>query len=102
LDNFQVWKSAGAYKTEETIQCNLEIAAYTAETYATPVATTYTHNAMPTSDPGAANIGIGGALAGNLVAVGYSDYIKMQLQTTVNTEAGNANQKTFTFQYDEQ
>jgi hypothetical protein len=108
LDNFRVWKSAGAYVTGEGIQCNLETSAYSEEAYATPVATTYTHNTMPVADPGAPNIGIGGSLSGSLTAGGAigdttaSDYIKMQLQTTGSSPAGNVNQKTFTFQYDEQ
>jgi hypothetical protein len=101
IDNIQIWKSAGAYVTGEGIQTNLETSAYTAEDYATPVTTTYTHNVMPVADPAAANLGIGGSLSGSLVAAGYSDYFKMQLQTTGSTPAGNVNQKTISIQYDE-
>jgi len=36
------------------------------------------------------------------VAVGYSDYLKFQLQTTGSTPQGDLNTKTITFQYDEQ
>jgi hypothetical protein len=102
IDNIQIWKSAGAYVTGEDIQTNLETSAYTAESFATPVKTTYTHNAMPTADPTTANLGIAGSLSGSLTAAGYSDYWKSQLQTTGSTPAGNVNQKTFTIQYDEQ
>jgi hypothetical protein len=32
---------------------------------------------------------------------GYTDYIRLQLQTTGSTPSGAVNQKTFCFQYDE-
>lgn len=102
IDNIQIWKSAGDYLAGEGIQTNLKTSAYTAETYATPSETTYTDQVMPTADPGAANLGIAGSLTGSLTAVGYSDYWRSQLQTTGSTPPGNANQKTFTIQYDEQ
>jgi len=101
IDNIQIWKSAGAYVTGEGIQTNLETSAYTAESFATPVQTTYTHNVMPTADPAAANLGIAGSLTGTLTATGYSDYWKHQLQSTGSTPPGSANQKTFSIQYDE-
>jgi hypothetical protein len=102
IDNMRVWKSNGSYVTGGGIQTNLETAAYSAESYATPVNTQYTHNVMPVADPGSANIGIAGSLAGSLVAVGYSDYIKMQFQTTGSSPPGDIPQLTFTYQYDEQ
>ena len=45
-------------------------------TYATPVATAITgaDQTMPTSEPGSANLGIGGSLSGALTGTGYSDY----------------------------
>ena len=43
----------------------------------------------------------GGALAGSLVATGYSDYIILQASVTTAASAGAVNQKTFTLQYDE-
>lgn len=102
IDNIQIWKSAGAYVTGEGIQTCLRTSGYVQVTYATPVKTTYTDQAMPTADPASANLGIAGSLTGNLVAAGYSDYWKSQLQTTTSTPAGDVNQKTFTMQYDEQ
>jgi len=102
IDNIQIWKSAGAYVTGEGIQTNLKTSAYTAETYAAPSKTTYTDQVMPTADPAAANLGIAGSLSGQITAIGYSDYWRSQLQTTVSTPAGDVNQKTFTIQYDEQ
>jgi hypothetical protein len=102
IDNLQVWKSAGNYVTGEGIQCNLRTTGYSAASFATPTQNLYTNQTMPVAAPGAANLGIGGVLTGGITAIGYSDYLLMQLQTTVSTPAGDANQKTFTFQYDEQ
>lgn len=102
IDNLQFYKSAGAYVTGEGIQCSLRTSSYAAPSYATPATTTYTDQTMPTSDPGAANWGIATSLSGSLTATGKSDYLKMQLQTTVSTPPGNVNQKTFTIEYDEQ
>lgn len=101
VDNIRVWKSVGAYVTEEGIQTNLKTSGYSAASYATPSTTTFTDQAMPTSEPGSANIGIGGALNGTIVAPGYSDYIIMQRQTGSNSPAGNANTLTITIKYDE-
>lgn len=106
IDNLQIWIDTGSgYKTGEGIQTNLRTSAYGgALTYSSnnPSQTTFTDQTMPTADPTAANLGIGGTLAGNLTAVGFSDYWKWQLQTTGSTPAGDANQKTFHIQYDEQ
>ncbi len=58
--------------------------------------------AMPTSDPGTANVSFAGTLGGNITSAGYSDYIVMQLQTTVSAAAGDTSLAVFTLQYDEQ
>jgi len=104
IDNIQIWKSAGAYVTGETIDTNLKTSGYSGATYATPTQneSTVATEPMPTADPTQANLGIGGSLSGNLTAIGYSDYWVSQLQTTVSTPAGDVNQKTYTIQYDEQ
>jgi len=72
-----------------------------AEVYATPVATdsTIADQAMPTSEPASANLGIGGALAGELTDVGSSDYLVHQIQTDAGDVAGAAT--TMHYQYDE-
>jgi hypothetical protein len=101
IDNVQIWKSAGAYVTGESIQTNLTTTGYSATAYVTPATTTYTALAMPTADPAAANLGIAGSLTGSITAAAYSDYWHSQIQSTGSTPPGNANQKTFTIQYDE-
>lgn len=58
-------------------------------------------SAIPTSDPGTANVSIGGSVAGSLAASGYSDYIVTQLQTTSAAAAGDTSLCTLTMQYDE-
>lgn len=106
IDNFKMWKSAGAYVTGEGISCNLVTSGYAAANYATggpvesdsAVATV----AMPTSEPAGSNVGIGGSLAGQLTATGYTDYIVLQMDVTASTPSGAVNQKTITIQWDEQ
>lgn len=46
--------------------------------------------AMPTSEPAGANLGIGGSLTGEITAVGKSDYLVHQLQLDVTAIAGVA------------
>lgn len=102
IDNLQMWKSAGNYLAEEHIVSSLTTSAYSSTSYATPATASVSGYAdMPTADPGTANIGIAGSLAGSITVVGSSDIIKMQLQTGPTTPPGNANQKTITLQYDE-
>lgn len=72
-----------------------------AASYATPVATTSSvaTQTMPSSNPGAANLGIGGSLTGALTAAGYSDYLIHQIQTNAADTAGSTS--NLTIQYDE-
>lgn len=72
--------------------------------YATPVKTDSTicsTNAVPTSDPGTANVSIGGSLSGNLTSAGYSDYIVLQLDVATTASPGDTSLAVFTLQYDE-
>ena len=100
IDNVQFWKSDGAYVTGETIFWTGSATAYT-----TPVGdenvSTVAVGSVPVADPATANVSIGGSLTGSLIAIGSTDFIVMQLQTTTSTPAGAVNQKTFTLQYDE-
>ena len=109
VDNLKVWLSnlGGGWKTGEGMSCNLKTSAYTAASYAVggPVATdsTVADQAVPESEPGSANIGIGGSLSGDISSVpSYSDYIVLQLDVSAATPAGAVNTKTITFQWDEQ
>lgn len=102
IDNIRIWKSNGDYLTDEVIKTNLTESSYTSVSFATPATASYSGNNMPTSEPSGANLGIAGSLTNALSAAGYSDYWKLQLQTGAGTPPGDANQKTFTFKYDEQ
>lgn len=100
IDNLQFWMS-----TDFSPNTGLSVVWDGEQTsYATPtsgdsaVATT----SVPTSDPGTANVSIGGNLAGSLSAAGYSDYIVLQLQTTTSAAAGDTSLAVFTLQWDEQ
>lgn len=72
-------------------------------TYATPSQTSIGTTTIATSDPGSANVDIGGSLVGTIIAPGYSGYFQFQTQTNVGgaTPSGPANTKTLIFQYTE-
>ena len=98
IDNLQFWLS-----TDFSPNTGLSVVFNGNNvSYATPSASDTGDSAVPTSDPGTANVSIGGALTGDLTGTGYSDYIRLQLQTTVSAGAGDTSLATFTLQYDEQ
>jgi len=101
IDNIRIWQT-GTVDTGVTFQTNLETSGYASEAYVTPSTSTYTHNSMPTSEPGTANLGIAGSLSNGLTATGYSDYWHHQLQAAMVAGPGNINQKTYSLKYDEQ
>jgi hypothetical protein len=107
IQNLKVWASAGL-GTGCTHKTNARTSAYDgAQVYDTtngPLATdrsaTYKYaQTMPTSVPASANLGIAGVLAGALSGIGFSDYLIMQIQTTVAAVAGTT--VTMSYQYDE-
>ena len=99
IENLLFWMSGtGPYVTGETI-------AYTGlcTQFAVPTnaQSDQAQTAMPTAEPGAANVSIGGTTSGSLTASGYSDFMVIQSSVTAAASAGAVNQKTFTLQYDE-
>ncbi len=58
-------------------------------------------SSIPTSDPGSANVSLGGSLSGSLVTSGYSDHVVLQLQTTNAAPAGDTSLQTVTLSYTE-
>jgi hypothetical protein len=109
IDNLKLWlSSTGAgWKTEEGMSCNLKTTGYSAASYPAggPIETdsTVATEAMPEAEPSGANLGISGSLSGQITsAPAYSDWAVLQLDVTENTPAGSVNQKTLTFQWDEQ
>lgn len=101
IDNLQVWRT-GALGGAATHKTNARTSSYGgAATYATPTASasSVATQTMPTSDPGAANLGIGGSLSGSLTATGSSDYLVHQIQTNGADTAGSTS--TMNYQYDE-
>ena len=101
INNLKVWRTIALGGSAVHVT-NARTADYGgAEVYATPVATdsTIADQAMPTSEPASANLGIGGALAGELTDVGSSDYLVHQIQTDAGDVAGAAT--TMHYQYDE-
>lgn len=107
VDNVRVFKSAGAYKTEEILEFSGGIAV------STPDTTSQSWPAIPTSLPGAANVILPNTTGGVLYQAdqestpGYtsgsrSGLVGFQLETTSNTETGATNQKTISVTYDTQ
>lgn len=98
IQNLKFWKSAGNLGTGEALKFIGHVTAFDDPVTAD---SSYATANVPTSSPGSANVSIGGNLAGNLAAPGYSDYVVMQLQTTTAAEAGDTETFTFTLTYDE-
>lgn len=98
VDNIQFWMSTDfSPNTGLAVKWKGSSCAY-----ATPSTTTNADSAVPTADPGTANVSIGSSLAGSLTSAGYSDYIRLQLQTTGSATPGDTSLAVFTLQYDEQ
>lgn len=97
VDNLQFWQST-AFSPATGLQVTFD---GNNVTYATPSTTDNGNSNVPTSDPGTANVSIGGSLGGSLSSAGYSDYILLQLDTTASAAAGDTSLATFTLQYDE-
>lgn len=101
IHNLKVWRT-GALGGAAAHKTNARTAAYGgAEAFATPTdnPSTVADQVMPASEPATANLGIGGALAGELTAAGYSDYLVHQMQTDAGDVAGSTS--TLNYQYDE-
>lgn len=103
IDNLKVWRtgSLGTGGTHGHVTNARESSYGGAATYATPVNTSIAgaDQAMPTSEPSGANLGIGGSLAGALTSTGYSDYLIHQITTDASATAGSSS--TMNYQYDE-
>lgn len=103
INNIKFWKASGSYVAGESCQFSGSVS------YAQPVATDYGDLAVPTSEPANPNVGVsGGDVDGNIDGPADdgnskdTDYMRVQLLTTVATPGGSVNQKTFVLQYDEQ
>ena len=101
IDNLQVWRT-GALGGSATHLTNARTSSYAgALAYATPDTTeaATSTQTMPSADPAAANLGIGGSLTGALTATGYSDYLNHIIKTNAGDVAGSTS--TMNYQYDE-
>ena len=101
IDNFKIWRVTALGGSAVHLTNARESSYGGAEAFATPVATdsSVATEAMPTSEPESANLGIGGALAGELTAAGLSDYLVHQIQTDAGDVIGAS--CTMHYQYDE-
>ena len=101
IQNLKVWRSSALGGAATHVTNAGMTTDWSALSYVQPVKVTITNvdNAMPTSVPATANLGIGGALAGALTAAGYSDYLVHQIITNAADAAGSTS--TMNYQYDE-
>lgn len=102
LENFKFWKASGSYETGEGITFDGDSVVYVQ-----PAQTATGDPAIDTSEPASQNVSIGNSLTGYIEGppAGYykkTDYIRLQLQTTIATPGGPTNTKTLVLQYDEQ
>ncbi len=98
ISDIKFWKSAGDYVTGESINFTGQVTSYS-----TPTESQSSHatSSVPTSEPGSANVGIGGSLSGSLTSTGSSDFIVLQSSITTSASSGVTNTKTFTLTYTE-
>ncbi|MDX1279408.1 hypothetical protein [Oceanihabitans sediminis] len=106
VENLKFWCSASGtgYVTDEILNFSGTTSSYDGtDTYSTPTtnADSQADNALVFSEPGSANIGIGGSLTGSLEAAGESDFIVIQASIDSGASPGATQTKTFTLQYDE-
>ena len=101
IDNLKIWRTSALGGSAVHVTNARETSYGGADTFATPVATdsSVATEAMPTSEPSGANLGIGGSLTGELTAAGSSDYLVHQIQSDAGDVAGSTS--TMNFQYDE-
>jgi hypothetical protein len=109
IQGIRVWRTGSLGGGSDTHLTNARTGSYAgAASYSTPLLTvsSYTQT-MPTSDPGATNLGIGGTLTptsngvGLISTTGYSDYLVHQIHVHSSTTAGPAAANTLYIQYDE-
>ena len=101
IDNLKIWRTTALGGSAVHLTNARETSYGGAESFATPVATDSTPatETMLTTEPTDANLGIGGALAGELTAAGSSDYLVHQIQTDAGDVVGAS--CTMHYQYDE-
>jgi hypothetical protein len=103
INKLKVWRtgSLGTGGTHAHVTNARESGYAGALSYATPTqsAVTDVTQAMPTSEPSGANLGIGGSLSGSLTGTGSSDYLGHQITTDSSAVAGSTS--TMNYQYDE-
>jgi hypothetical protein len=101
INNIKVWRT-GALNGATVHLTNARIASYGgAQVYSQPTASisSVATQTMPSSEPATANLGIAGSLAGELTAIGATDYLVHQLQSDISDVAGNTTD--LNYQWDE-
>ena len=101
IDKFKVHISSGSLGSNTALKTNARETSYGgAAAYATPVdtASAVATQAMPTSLPTGANLGIGGSLSGAITSVpSYSDYLVSQVQCNASETVGKTIVMTYTW-----
>lgn len=101
ISNLRVWRS-GTLGSNAIHLTNASVTSYQGEAkYQTPTDDTSSVAifSMPTTIPGSANLGVAGSLTKSLTAIGQSDFLVHQIQTTKAALAGSTT--IMNYQYDE-
>lgn len=102
ITDFRMWKTSGAYVAGEEIDWNTNGGGGNA--YVTPDNTTaFSGSAVPTADPGSANISGSISASGNYAPSNttFLRFFMLGNVSGITTPIGAVNQKTFIWQYDE-
>lgn len=98
IENIRFYLSSGSIPASDHIYFDGETVSFTQPTNTTStIATTD----IPESEPGTANVSIGGSLSGDLTSAGQTDYIVLQYAVDSSASAGEKGPFTFTLTYDE-
>lgn len=101
IDNIKIWRTGTLGGSAAHLTNARETSYVEQATYVQPIATTSTiaTQAMPSSEPTGANLGIAGSLTGSLTATGETDRLYHQMQTDSGDVIGSTT--TMNYQYDE-
>ena len=99
IDDIRVWQSINFSPATglQVFWSGTQIIYLTPSNVTSSIAT----SSIPTSDPGSANVSIGGNLSGSLTTSGTCDHIVLQLRTTTAAAAGDTSLMTLTLSFSE-
>jgi hypothetical protein len=98
ISNLRFYLLSGTIGANDHIYFDGETTSYTQPVVTISVVAT---TDIPESEPGTANVSIGGSLSGELTSAGKSDYIVLQFNSDAADSAGQKGPFTYRIYYDE-